>query len=705
MNNIIAKLLARENITIIEGNFRTASFDVLNRTLRVPAWSFDNKDLYDLFIGHEVGHALYTTIEDIHGSREIIPGVPFSYVNVVEDCRIEKLIRRDFPGLVPAFKRAYNELLAREFFGADIESRINGLSLIDRINIKAKCGHAISVEFSPEEQTLFNMCMSTETWEDVIKAIQAIIEHEKTNKPENKPTPQPNHETHDEESSMDDDSVESIEEEVEEELNSEESGEDNITAESNDAFEEAIKDVEKELEKALNEPSQNNDLPEAETDSIYREKESELVEEAIKQNCHIFVTQEDIDKNVFPYAYVKAAREKHYANHPIKELSTRQEKFKQLCAKIKKNVAPAVSQFNMSKSAYQSARAKVSKSGSLNVTKLWSYKISDDIFRSVTNLADAKDHGLFILLDFSASMRTTLDDVIEQLMHLIIFAKTTNIPFELYAFTDTGVFSEVRENLQPGQIISNARVTQLCSSTLNKADFEEALFNLYLIHLASRVYKRLESAPFTFYNLPKIDQSSGTPLATSIIMLYPELKKFVSKVQKATFVNLIDGDTSHVDATFTENLWRANKIVNILGTKIDMKGNLRGREETRRAAINQIVKPLGYQTSCIFIAESTRGYAFRDVLIEITYKDMKASNDKMVSAEIRKEIRKNGCAIIDNALGYDCLYIMQSDNSDEIEKPLTTGETLAQIQKSFMSNNIEAKNKKILMQHFGKFVA
>ena len=90
----LARLLAKENITVVHGNFRTAFFDVEKRTLGLPLWKDRGKDVYDLLTGHEVGHALFTPPEGWHDSTSQIPGIPRSYVNVVEDVRIEKLVQR-----------------------------------------------------------------------------------------------------------------------------------------------------------------------------------------------------------------------------------------------------------------------------------------------------------------------------------------------------------------------------------------------------------------------------------------------------------------------------------------------------------------------------------------------------------------------------------------------------------------------------------
>ena len=89
----LAKLMARENITVQYGNYQTAWFDIKNRVLGLPMWKDMGKDVSDLLIGHEVGHALFTPFEGWHDSPEKLEGCPRSYINVVEDARIERHIK------------------------------------------------------------------------------------------------------------------------------------------------------------------------------------------------------------------------------------------------------------------------------------------------------------------------------------------------------------------------------------------------------------------------------------------------------------------------------------------------------------------------------------------------------------------------------------------------------------------------------------
>jgi hypothetical protein len=90
---------------------------------------------------------------------------------------------------------------------------------------------------------------------------------------------------------------------------------------------------------------------------------------------------------------------------------------------VKKSVANAIKEFEQKKAATQWARATTAKTGNLDVNKMWSYKTNDDIFLRTTRLADAKDHGMIMIIDYSGSMSGSMKYVMDQVMHTIMFCK------------------------------------------------------------------------------------------------------------------------------------------------------------------------------------------------------------------------------------------------------------------------------------------
>ena len=176
----LAKLMATENITIVHKPIPTAYFDVKNRILACPTFKEGiSNELYDLFMGHEVGHALNTPYEGLHNAltkNKTLKG----YLNVVEDVRIEKAIKLKFQGLRKSFYTAYNELMEKDFFGI-AKRDLQELSIIDKINLITKCGSRITINLTKEEQVFLDMAEACQTWEDVVVCATAIYEWSKEN--------------------------------------------------------------------------------------------------------------------------------------------------------------------------------------------------------------------------------------------------------------------------------------------------------------------------------------------------------------------------------------------------------------------------------------------------------------------------------------------------------------------------------------------
>ena len=107
----LAKLLATEDLMVEHKKVETACFNVHSRVLTLPMWEKASGVVYDMLVGHEVGHALYTPDINWIKDRRINPQI----VNVVEDARIEKLMKRRYAGISKSFYRGYYELSEQDF--------------------------------------------------------------------------------------------------------------------------------------------------------------------------------------------------------------------------------------------------------------------------------------------------------------------------------------------------------------------------------------------------------------------------------------------------------------------------------------------------------------------------------------------------------------------------------------------------------------
>jgi len=173
----LAKLLAVEDLDIQHQQVETAMFDIANRILILPIWEDMSNDLYDLFVGHEIGHALFTPT-DPEKLRSIIDKTAKDYVNVIEDARIESLIKRRYPGLKKPFFKGYNDLVERGFFNLE-KIDIHTSTLIDKINIRFKIPQYCDIAFNKEEQSFVDRIIESKTFEDIEGIIIDVFEYDK----------------------------------------------------------------------------------------------------------------------------------------------------------------------------------------------------------------------------------------------------------------------------------------------------------------------------------------------------------------------------------------------------------------------------------------------------------------------------------------------------------------------------------------------
>ena len=566
----LAKLLATEDLIIENRKVSTASFDVGRRVLTLPMWEKASGTVYDLLVGHEVGHALYTPADNW---MEDYPDVPQSYVNVLEDVRIEKFMKQKYPGLSKTFYNGYSQLADQDFFELS-QHDLEDMGLADRINIHYKIGNFEDVSFDKDEQSFVDKAFKTETFQDVLELAQELYEFIK----------------HQEEmmtklddleftmgelggsgmgfplspSDMDSDDEEDLEtdgeggqpqssqkepskEELMEELDA---ASDQITGGVHGGNLDAVTD------KALQDNLEN--LNKENTNSYY---EPEYVELPILNLDNLVAKNIDVHNYLSEY-WIRS--QKHFD----KESSSSKNIFESVDndyrlfrRSAQKEVNFLVKEFECRKSADAYARATVSKTGILDCTKLHSYKYNEDLFKKITTLPDGKNHGLIFVLDWSGSMSTVLMDTIKQLYNLIWFCKKVQIPFQVFAFTNEWShynewdddFSHSWRNSQSMpphheeadrrvKIESQFSMVEFLTSDCKKSDLEKQLLSIWRLSTSLAAYYRWN--PDVFYQAPRRLGLSGTPLNEALVSLnqiIPEFKK-ATGVQKVQCVTLTDGE-------------------------------------------------------------------------------------------------------------------------------------------------------------------
>jgi ACT domain-containing protein len=711
--SILAKLLATENIDVVHGNFKTAFFDVEKRTLGLPLWT-QKEGVYDLLVGHEVGHALFTPPEGWHDATIEVPGCPRSYINVVEDIRIEKLIQRKYPGLVACFKRGYKKLNDDDFFGVtQIPALIPEYShLIDRINLKAKLRDLVEVQFSDKESALVEEAFAVETWQDVLAVCKKLAEFAKKN-PIKQATsmPNPNNETGDNDETTDSESTSHNSDSVDQNDNQNsdnESGSQNQKMESTD---EPKGDSNNETES--NENSKESDGVEASnggsiesiTDKAQRENEHTLIDQNESGSYSIVgngFTNQQLNEMIFTYDDISASREEvELYSHQKAEI---EEQFNTFMNENKKIVQIMAKEFEMRKAAWRSKRAQTARSGALDVNRLYAYKYTDDIFKRMTMMPDAKNHGMFMMIDYSGSMHNILQSVIKQTLVLAMFCRKVNIPYEVWGFTTHGnqysyqYAKENKSNVPYSHVDhTNVKLIQVMSSTLSKQEQDKSIKELFKVGYAygNRGY----------YNVSKLERLGGTPLDEMLIAAPVLVSKFARKfnIQKTNFVLLTDGFGGKIDiARHEKEEERGYWSTRSTATSLNVNGCLVKTSDDNDLT-KALLKNMKYYCSSVtgyFLAANRSDFNQGMRRIHLDYNDF---------YETRKEFLKNKFVSFDDTQGYDRYFILRCDgktlDTDTTEFEVRDNAKKGEIARAFKKHANSKKANRTLAVKFAEMVA
>ena len=715
----LAKLLARENITVQHGSYRTAFFDVENRVLGLPLWKDKGKDIQDLLIGHEVGHALCTPAEGWHDSKTEVQNIPKAFLNVVEDIRIEKLIQRTYPGLIASFKRGYSQLNSEDIF--EIKDKdVQAMNFMNRLNLKSKLRDLIDISFYESEVPYYEMAMSVETWDDTVCVSKALYEYmlslqdDKQNTTfEESDSSQHDQETRNNDNeSPNDNSIESETEKKatddsleDSDFSSDKEGESN-TEKSQEVKLDENKDPYSSMSNEQSEP-QTNSIDDIETDSSFRNNESKLLDtdEKNRMPCLIRGLNSSQLKDILvPFELLKSSRQERYEH--IEKIGRIDNynvdvQYKTFMDENTKAVNLMCKEFEMRKAAYQYSRSQTSKSGSLDVTKLYSYKFSDDIFRKVTRLADAKSHGMIMLVDYSGSMHNVMPSVIKQILNLAMFCKKVNIPFDVYGFTNIDA-GDRREksytNLIAGDIDHRSIVlTHQLSSSFSKQDYALAYRQMF--------NQCCETSHHSFGHGPsscEYDQLGDTPLNEVLTVMSTLVDQFRAKhnIQKVIMTTLTDGDAQHMYVKRDHNsYYDTNGIV------VDLKNKMI-KAKNQREVTDNLIDNLRKNHQCITLGYYLSGNsnAFRNAVTRATNT---FDWEKLNLA--RKQANANKFVSYDNTIGYDRYFILKAEkgyiDTDNEEFEVASNAKASDIRRAFKKFASSKKTNRVLAAQFAEIIS
>jgi len=726
--DILARLLASENITVVHKSAPTASFNVRDRVLTLPMWDNMQADTYDHLVGHEVGHALYTPEAGWHESASSKGKIYRQYLNIVEDARIEKMVQTRYPGLRRSFISSYKRMLADGFFGGDI-AEINRFSFIDRINTYFKAGRSAGVRIERDEMVWIKKIEQLQTWEEVVALTDELFDFCKARNEDDRAAA---NQAADEEDYADaeDDSPESETDGAGEQAGDEESDDDSDAETESDekgtgdeeSDEEEDEDGDEDYDGDESAGSGYDRDDSGDPEESIASKTDQALRQAISaehgDDPNVEVTSINIPTNPVDELVVRA--DDIFEMFNTSEFAGRMRAtgvalYKQFLVNNKPAVKYMAKEFEMKKSAAEYARQSVSKTGVIDPVKMNSYRYNDDIFRKVSITPDGKNHGMIMYIDWSGSMAPDMKPTIDQMLNLVLFCRQVNIPFRVYAFSDR--FQELeKDNVNH---ISNAddrqmtydsrfRLIEFFSSDMNRKKFTEMAENMLVLGNYYNQYSG-RSHGYVNYHIPHRLTLGSTPLNEAIMAafkLHDDFKK-KTRVDIVNTMFLTDGESN---TSFYHNVdmygddgrdyqKRVGGAFNWTGSKVlyitDPVTKKRKRVAGQRDAITK--------TLLEFYREQTGSTTIGYRIMPLNRRQFTNSLPSSVSWEdgqsLYSGVRKEKFAVVPNS-GYDHLYLIgggknlqTANGAIEVER----GESKRSVRTAFKKANNDKKTSRKML--------
>jgi len=716
----LAKLLATEDLVVEHKKVSTACFNVHTRVLTLPLWEKASGLVYDLLVGHEVGHALFSPDED--WSEKV--KVPHQFVNVVEDARIEKLMKRKYAGLAKTFYNGYKELNEDDFFQIE-EEDISTFNLADRANLFFKIGNYAYIPIEDgEEKEIIDLIAASETFSDVLIAAEELYKYcKKEKEQEQKVADFDSHEMKGDSKSPTNETVESNE------SSSEEEGESNNSQpEEGDGSYGGTAQGDQTPAKSGGEENE----PEVRTADSLEEKIRDLVGTDPYENTYVEIPQlnlntvigknSDVHKEIDTSFTHQQKLHNDYADDkgfpPINLYKESDLEYKKFKTSAQKEVNYLVKEFECRKAADQYARASTARTGVLDTARLHTYKYNEDLFKKVSVIPDGKNHGLVFVLDWSGSMCDVMLDTCKQLFNLVWFCKKVSIPFEVYAFTnewrrgeydyenDKYLSADRTPHYQKKEgllvVDETFSMMNILTSKVNGKELEQQILNIWrLAYCFGRTYH----SPYTYSNRMTL---SGTPLNEALISLHQILPKFQkeNKLQKVQCIVLTDGEANQL--VYHKEVHRSYSKDPVLGTGYVYPGSTFLRDRKLGTTYNvdhgyhtftdTLLKNLKDKFSStnfigIRVLESRNAYRF----IQLYHSQLDKQYEK-----IQSDWKKLKSFTITNS-GYDAYFGLSATAlSQDTEFEVAEDATKSQIKSAFVKS---LKTKKLNKKVLGEFIS
>ena len=786
--SILARVLAQKNIRVeFNPTAQTAMFDIASKTMTLPVLKDEeSENVKTTFIGHECGHALYSPYREKDtksngnwwieaeqiggmGNADYVQGI----FNIVEDARIEKLMKTEFPGLRREFSAGYRELADRNFFGT-VGADISTLGFVDRLNVHFKCGSLVNVPFSAEEQSFVDRMEKMESFDDMISIgadIFSFVGGKRNDSSKKRENDVPvvtnvvsNKNNSDQSSSSNSTSSESNENNAKSESSSSQNGEKKSQSEQNQDGSGNQEGNEKKNGNNIGVVNAGTGvapdvLPQMNTQKNFDQQQKNLINSNVRTTRYSDIGVPNIENIVMPIKKTHEILSNSYAQYGKTQVGNKimnriHKEFDGFIKSTTPTINTLIKQFEMRKAADVQKRTSISRTGKVDCDRLYKYKVTDDIFSRFSRVAEGKNHGMVMYIDWSSSMQPVTDDVINQVIILTQFCRRMAIPFDVYMFssqypilTHYGIvknsikttnygeynilnqWSESHKHKMMSQYNSfknsdaayctedhpeQFALIHILSSDTSKNTTNQSLMNLFtLAKMITRPASVFDNTNYKPSYIPEWFGQGNTPLDSTVIAamkMVPEFQK-KHKVQIMNTIFLTDGETGH-SPIHTSSLYSSEKC--FVRCPFNNKEYV-ADGPTSTDVLLEIFRDVTQSTTIGFFVCSSKYCRYFDADAKIQRKKLNdegfidAPKMKDGSASYNYASRKYDKVQKTKNHGYDRLFILPSRQEIETDmqelNKIQSGATLTAIRNAFITAVENRNASRSFLNRFADVIA
>ena len=699
--SIFARALATENISFsFDTNAKTAAFDVQKRHLIMPVWNV-SPVLQSMLIAHEISHALWTPYELSERllkeaeAEGYCPKTVQRIANVIEDVRIERLMKDKYPGTRRDFFLGYKEIVDSDLFEFS-KMDMNKAGSLTRINLHLKWGIPgfLTVNLDEVEQDVVREILEVETFEEVIALAKRLC------KSDHKPIQ---------------DDVQRLEKQF-----AGGAGDDDA-----DKTDEVQGDPIKGL-MDLGESLSKKDGEQYTMDSIVIAPISNYTDQIIDTDTVLSMMEQ---------------------RHVFMDADGVMTRYREFVRESDSFVRQLVAQFERRKAADEIRKERPKQTGMLNLDRLHEFRTSDDIFLSKIVKQEGKNHGICFMIDFSGSMGSVLENCVLQVMQLTWFCEKAKIPFEVFAFTDMSnpkhyagreaALQEYKRNnpqdmwaekfvykhdpqvasTHPNAVlIHGAKLINLASSRDSKEKREKLMAGLYASYCNGASHYR---------PIPM----GGTPTVESIMLVGQFMQKWVkdNDIQIPTLMVVTDGQPNGFDVRDPEKHGRSFYYMDerhsitvtneVFGTVLTINGQENGGVVLSNAVIATMLESMRMTLNARIVGMYVGGRS----LSETDYNNFCVSQSEWRSVakkqydvlnaprfeKAQEMYKEDGCIVLHESTfpGYDCYFLIKTPKPVKDSDAIAESGSFAKIKNTFIRTMGKRSGSRVFLTKYVDIVA